>query len=77
MVISQQRFSRSPPNLALWCTLAVSSLLAPNFPQFQNQDGGGRRLEKWKDDHISATVWPIGAKFGMETHFGGLKPCHA
>jgi len=38
------------------------------------QDGGGRRVENYKNDHISATVWPINAKFGMVKHFGGLEP---
>jgi len=38
------------------------------------QDGGGHHLEKSKNGHISATVWPISAKFGMVTHFGRLEP---
>jgi len=28
----------------------------------------GRHLEKSKNRHISATVWPIVTKFGMMTH---------
>jgi len=30
----------------------------------------GRHLEKSKIGHICANVWPIGRKFGMETHIG-------
>ena len=33
------------------------------------QDGGDRHLEKSKNCHISATVWPIGTKFGKVTPF--------
>jgi len=33
-------------------------------------------LEKSKNRHISATLWPIAAKFGMVTHFGSLEPYH-
>jgi len=40
----------------------------------KTQDGGGRHLEKSKNDHISATVWPTGAKFGTVTDFGRLEP---
>ena len=59
---------------APWPSRAFPAL---KFTHFQNQDGGGRHLEKYKIDHISATVSPIGATFGMVTHFDGLKPCHA
>jgi len=31
---------------------------------------GRRRSLKWKNGHISATVWPISAKFGVVTHTG-------
>jgi len=32
----------------------------------------GRRLEKSKIGHVSATVWLIHMKFGMMTHIGHL-----
>jgi len=37
------------------------------------QDGGGRRLEKSINDHISATVFLIDVKFGTVTDFGRLE----
>jgi len=40
------------------------------------QDGGWRHPEKSKNCHISATVWPIAAKFGVVTHFGPLDASH-
>jgi len=30
----------------------------------------GRHLEKLKNGHVSATVRPIGTKFGLVTHIG-------
>jgi len=34
----------------------------------------GRHLEKSKNGYISATVWPIGTKFGTMTHVGIVGP---
>jgi len=36
----------------------------------QIQDGRRRHLEKLKNGHVSATVRPIGTKFGLVTHIG-------
>jgi len=36
------------------------------------QDGGGRHLEKYKNDYILAAVQAIFMKFGPMTHFGLL-----
>ena len=45
-----------------------------NFHIFKIQNGGGRHLEKSKNGHISVTVWPVVANFGMVTHLGLLDP---
>jgi len=39
-----------------------------NFHILQIQDDSGSHLEN--NRHISATLWPIAAKFGTVTHFG-------
>ena len=42
------------------------------FEILKIQDGGGRHLEKSKNRHISAAVWPILTKSGTVTQFGPL-----
>jgi len=39
--------------------------LSLKFSIFQKQDGGGSHLEKSKNYDITASDWPIFAKFGM------------
>jgi len=56
---------------AVWPSWAFRLL---KFQNFKIQDGGGRHLEKSKNRHISATVWPIATKWHDDAQFWGVRP---
>ena len=69
-LLYQPRFERFWRNLARWCSLTVLTVLTvKNWEISKLQDGGGHHLEKFKNSHISAAVWPILMKFGTMLQF--------
>jgi len=69
MATHTQQFERLARNLARWCTLALQTLLTFKIPNFyKSKMADGRHRQKSKKGHISATAWPIGAKYGTVIH---------
>ena len=69
--ISPQKFDRSAQNVAQRRILAFAIGPVGIISTFWKiQDGGRRHLKKLKNGHDSATVRPIGTKFGLVTHIG-------
>ena len=67
------RFGRFRQNLASWCSSILLSVPAVKILKILKiQDGSRRRLEKSKNCHISAMVWPISSKFDAVTHVDPL-----
>ena len=67
------QFGRFRQNLASWCSSILLSVPAVKILKILKiQDGSRHRLEKSKNRHISAVVWPISSKFDTVTHVDPL-----
>jgi len=72
IVMSQQQFDLSPRNLTRWRILILCTLWLLKFWILKPQVVRQSPFWNWIDPHVSATVWPITAKFGVMTYL--LKP---
>jgi len=70
IAISRQQFDQLTRNLVRLRTLPLQTGRHLKILLWKIKMADGRHLEKSKNGHIFATVWPIGTTFGMMTHIG-------